>query len=264
MDLASAGPIVVPEFGLVLGAGKDSILYSLDWRKMGKPSRADLQNDPAGNYGRLKTEPVWFGFFPGFGVSAAPNDPKQLNKLFFNKTHHQHGSPIYWPEKKLMEPPSAAARIVDGNCEVWAPTQAPQATRENVAKRLGLPVDKVTVHVTLLGGGFGRKSKPDFATEAAFLSQQMGGRPVKVVWTRDDDLHHDYFHTVSVEHLQAGLDAQGKTTACVAEDRCAGTSRALAVRRPRDHRRHLLRDGFRRRPCLRERGVRGNDACTAA
>ena len=112
-----------------------------------------------------------------------------------------------------MEPPSAAARIVDGRCEVWAPTQAPQATRENVAKRLGLPLEKVTVHVTLLGGGFGRKSKPDFATEAAFLSQQMGGRPVKVVWTRDDDLHHDYYHTVSVERLHAGLDAQGKTTA---------------------------------------------------
>jgi isoquinoline 1-oxidoreductase beta subunit len=112
-----------------------------------------------------------------------------------------------------MEPPAATARVVDGHCEVWAPTQAPQATRENVAKRLGLPFEKVTVHVTLLGGGFGRKSKPDFATEAAFLSQQMGGRPVKVVWTRDDDLHHDYFHTVSVEHLQAGLDAQGKTTA---------------------------------------------------
>jgi isoquinoline 1-oxidoreductase beta subunit len=112
-----------------------------------------------------------------------------------------------------MEPPSAAARIVDGHCEVWAPVQAPQATRENVAKRLGLPFEKVTVHVTLLGGGFGRKSKPDFATEAAFLSQQMGGRPVKVVWTRDDDLHHDYYHTVSVERLHAGLDAQGKTTA---------------------------------------------------
>ena len=112
-----------------------------------------------------------------------------------------------------MEPPSATARIVDGHCEVWAPTQAPQATREGVAKRLGLPMAKVTVHVTLLGGGFGRKSKPDFATEAALLSQQMGGRAVKVVWTRDDDLHHDYFHTVSVERLQAGLDEQGKTTA---------------------------------------------------
>jgi isoquinoline 1-oxidoreductase beta subunit len=112
-----------------------------------------------------------------------------------------------------MEPPSATARIVDGHCEVWAPTQAPQVTREDVAKRLGLPFEKVTVHVTLLGGGFGRKSKPDFATEAAYLSQQMGGRPVKVVWTREDDLHHDYFHTVSVERLQAGLDANGKPTA---------------------------------------------------
>jgi isoquinoline 1-oxidoreductase beta subunit len=112
-----------------------------------------------------------------------------------------------------MEPPSATVRIVNGQCEVWAPTQAPQQTRTDVAKRLGLPFEKVTVHVTLLGGGFGRKSKTDFAVEAAFLSHQMGGRPVKVVWTRDDDLHHDYFHTVSVERLQAGLDAQGKPTA---------------------------------------------------
>jgi isoquinoline 1-oxidoreductase beta subunit len=75
-----------------------------------------------------------------------------------------------------------------------------------------MPFDNVTVHVTLLGGGFGRKSKPDFATEAAVLSKVMDGRPVKVTWTRDDDLHHDFFHTVSVEHLQAGLDANGKVT----------------------------------------------------
>jgi isoquinoline 1-oxidoreductase beta subunit len=111
-----------------------------------------------------------------------------------------------------MEPPAAVARIVDGKCEVWAPTQAPQVTREDVSKHLGMPVANVTVHVTLLGGGFGRKSKPDYATEAAVLSKAMNGRPVKVTWTRDDDLHHDYFHTVSVEHLQAGLDANGKVT----------------------------------------------------
>ncbi len=111
-----------------------------------------------------------------------------------------------------MEPPAALARIADGRCEVWAPTQAPQATREDVATHLGLPADRVTIHVTLLGGGFGRKSKPDFAIEAALLSREMGGRPVKVVWTREDDLHHDYLHTVSVEHLQAGLD-QGRVTA---------------------------------------------------
>ncbi|HEV7716305.1 MAG TPA: xanthine dehydrogenase family protein molybdopterin-binding subunit [Steroidobacteraceae bacterium] len=112
-----------------------------------------------------------------------------------------------------MEAPAATARIVKGRCEVWAPTQAPQATREIVAKRLGLSFENVTVNVTLLGGGFGRKSKPDFAVEAALLSQQMDGRPVKVTWTREDDLHHDYFHTVSVEHLEAGLNAQGKPTA---------------------------------------------------
>jgi isoquinoline 1-oxidoreductase subunit beta len=112
-----------------------------------------------------------------------------------------------------MEPPAAAARIVNGRCEVWAPTQAPQVTRTDIATRLGIPFENVTVHVTLLGGGFGRKSKPDFALEAALLSQAVEGKPVKVVWTREDDLHHDYFHTVSVERLQAGLDAKGKTTA---------------------------------------------------
>jgi isoquinoline 1-oxidoreductase subunit beta len=112
-----------------------------------------------------------------------------------------------------MEPPAATARMVDGRCEVWAAVQAPQVTREDVAKHLGLSPENVTVHVTLLGGGFGRKSKPDFAIEAALLSRQLGGKPVKVTWTREDDIHHDYFHTVSVEHLQAGLDSRGKTVA---------------------------------------------------
>jgi len=112
-----------------------------------------------------------------------------------------------------MEPPAATARIVNGECEVWACTQAPQASRELVAKWLKLPEHKVTVHVTLLGGGFGRKSMPDYVIEAALLSKAMNGKPVKVTWTREDDLHHSFFHTVSFEHLEAGLDAQGKTVA---------------------------------------------------
>ena len=112
-----------------------------------------------------------------------------------------------------MEPPAASARIVQGKCEVWGCFQSPQAARDLVAKRLGMPVEDVTVHVTLLGGGFGRKSKPDYGVEAAILSKAVDGKPVKVVWTRDDDLHNDYFHTVSVEHLEAGLDAQGKPVA---------------------------------------------------
>ena len=112
-----------------------------------------------------------------------------------------------------MEPPAATARIAGGKCEVWGCFQSPQATRDLVAKRLGMSPDDVTVHVTLLGGGFGRKSKPDFGIEAAALSKAVDGKPVKVTWTRDDDLHNSYYHTVSVEHLEGGLDAQGKTVA---------------------------------------------------
>jgi len=112
-----------------------------------------------------------------------------------------------------MEPPAATVRIVGNKCEVWGCFQSPQATRDRVAKRLGMSADDVTVNVTLLGGGFGRKSKPDFAVEAAVLSKAMNGTPVKVTWTREDDLQHTYFHTVSVEHLEAGVDAQGKPTA---------------------------------------------------
>ncbi|MDB5775226.1 MAG: acylaldehyde oxidase [Herbaspirillum sp.] len=112
-----------------------------------------------------------------------------------------------------MEPPAATARIVNGKCEVWACVQAPQATLELVAQHLKIQPADVTVHVTLLGGGFGRKSKPDFAAEAALLSQAMNGVPVKVTWTREDDIQHDYLHTVSVEHMEAALDASGKTTA---------------------------------------------------
>ena len=112
-----------------------------------------------------------------------------------------------------MEPPAATVRITNGKCEVWGCFQSPQAARDLVAKRLGMSADDVTVHVTLLGGGFGRKSKPDYAIEAAVLSKAVDGKPVKVTWTRDDDLHNSYYHTVSVEHLEAGVDAQGKPVA---------------------------------------------------
>jgi isoquinoline 1-oxidoreductase subunit beta len=112
-----------------------------------------------------------------------------------------------------MEPPSATCRIVDGKAEVWTSVQSPQAAHDLVAKYLGLPGENVTVNVTLLGGGFGRKSKPDFAVEAALCSKAVGGAPVKVVWTREDDIRNDFYHTVSVERIEAGLDEDGKVIA---------------------------------------------------
>lgn len=112
-----------------------------------------------------------------------------------------------------MEPPAAVVRIKDGKCEAWGCVQSPQAARDRLAKRLEIPAENVAVHVTLLGGGFGRKSKPDFFVEAGLLSKAMDGQPVKVTWTRDDDLQQSYYHTVSVERLEAGLDASGKPVA---------------------------------------------------
>jgi isoquinoline 1-oxidoreductase beta subunit len=112
-----------------------------------------------------------------------------------------------------MEPPAAVARMNDGQCEAWACVQAPEDTRDTIAGVLGIVKEHVTVHVTLLGGGFGRKSKPDFVAEAALLSKAVDGKPVKLTWTREDDLAHDYFHTVSVQRIEAAIDSAGKPLA---------------------------------------------------
>jgi isoquinoline 1-oxidoreductase subunit beta len=111
-----------------------------------------------------------------------------------------------------MEPPVAVADVKGDKAEIWAPVQSPGGTREDVAKTLGIPEDNVTVNVTLLGGGFGRKSKCDYALEAALLSKELGA-PVKVQWTREDDVQHDFLHTVSAERIEAGLDKSGKVIA---------------------------------------------------
>jgi isoquinoline 1-oxidoreductase beta subunit len=112
-----------------------------------------------------------------------------------------------------LEPPAAVAEYKDGKVVAWAATQNPQAVQATVASALGIKPQDVICHVTLLGGGFGRKSKPDYVLEAGILSKAMDGAPVKVTWTREDDLNNGYYHTVSVERLEAGLDAEGKPVA---------------------------------------------------
>jgi isoquinoline 1-oxidoreductase beta subunit len=111
-----------------------------------------------------------------------------------------------------MEPNVAVADFRDGKVLAWAPTQNPQAVQETIAGVLGIKKEDVTCHVTLLGGGFGRKSKPDQVAEAAVLSKQLG-KPVKVTWTREDDIRFDYFHSVAAMYMKAALGADGKPTA---------------------------------------------------
>ena len=111
-----------------------------------------------------------------------------------------------------MEPPAAVAEFKDGKVVCHAATQNPQAVQETVAAAVGIEKKDVTCHVTLLGGGFGRKSKPDYVAEAAILSKKTG-RPVKVVWTREDDIQNDFYHSTAGMYMKAGLDASGKPSA---------------------------------------------------
>jgi isoquinoline 1-oxidoreductase beta subunit len=111
-----------------------------------------------------------------------------------------------------MEPPAAVASVTPDFCEIWAPVQDPQSLIPMAEAVTGLTPAQIRVNVTLLGGAFGRKSKCDFAEEAVFLSKQLG-TPVLVQWSREDDIRHDYFHSVSAQRLEAGLDESGSVTA---------------------------------------------------
>lgn len=110
-----------------------------------------------------------------------------------------------------MEVPNAVASVQGNTCEIWAPTQEPQRTRQEVADFLEIGLENVTVNVTFLGGGFGRKSKPDYVVEAAAVSKAING-PVQVVWSREDDIRHSYYHTTSSQYMKGSVDENGKVT----------------------------------------------------
>ena len=108
-----------------------------------------------------------------------------------------------------MEPVNCTAHVRGDSCELWAPTQIPGAAAESVASALGIPREHVKVHVTFIGGGFGRRLIQDYAVEAALISRDAGA-PVQVVWSREDDIRHDFYRPAACHVLQAGLDAHGQ------------------------------------------------------
>ena len=132
----------------------------------------------------------------------------------FAKGGKTHEAEYYVPllSHAPMEPPAAVVDFKDGKAVIHTATQNPQAVQDTVAAALGIDKKNVECHVTLLGGGFGRKSKPDYVAEAALLSKALG-KPVKVTWTREDDIRFDYYHTVSALYLKAAVDDKGRPTA---------------------------------------------------
>ncbi len=111
-----------------------------------------------------------------------------------------------------MEPQNCLADVRADGCEVWAPTQVPDDARQEVAKLLALNPERVTVHTTFLGGGFGRRLETDVIMEAVRLSKAVSA-PVKVLWTLEDDFAHDFYRPPSAHHFQGALDAAGRPVA---------------------------------------------------
>jgi len=107
-----------------------------------------------------------------------------------------------------MEPGNCTAHYRGANCELWAPTQVPQDCRDSVATAVGLDPDQVKVNVTLMGGGFGRRLEHDYAVEAALVSKAING-PVKVIWTREDDMRFSTYRPASIHQMSATLDGAG-------------------------------------------------------
>ncbi|NPU94545.1 MAG: xanthine dehydrogenase family protein molybdopterin-binding subunit [Gammaproteobacteria bacterium] len=138
-------------------------------------------------------------------VDAAFASASQVHEATYVVPHLAHAS---------METPVAVADVGWNGCRLWVSTQNPQAVRGAVASLLDLPRQHVEVNVPLLGGGFGRKSFGDFASQAALISARVG-RPVKLLWTREDDIRFDYYHAVSLQHYRAALDADGRVAGWV-------------------------------------------------
>jgi len=112
-----------------------------------------------------------------------------------------------------LEPANCTVLLKDGRATVWASTQVPRIARDQAAKVLGLPADKVDLQVQLLGGGFGRRLEADYVSQAAAIAREAEGRPVQTIWSREEDIRHDFYRPACVSRFQAGLDADGKLTA---------------------------------------------------
>ena len=132
----------------------------------------------------------------------------------FAKGGKTHEAEYYAPHlaHAPMEPVAAVAEYKDGKVICYANTQNPQAVQDTVAQALGIKKEDVICNVTLLGGGFGRKSKPDYVAEAALLSKAVG-KPVKVTWSREEDIRFDYYHSVAAMYMKAAIGDKGKPTA---------------------------------------------------
>lgn len=134
----------------------------------------------------------------GDATDAFQNAAKKIEAIYYTPFAHH----------ATMEPMNCTVHVRDGKCEIWAPSQTPQDAQREAADILGISVENVIFHVTLLGGGFGRRLETDYVAEAARVAKNVNA-PVKVVWSREDDMKHGFYRPAQYSMLRGGLDASG-------------------------------------------------------
>ena len=129
-----------------------------------------------------------------------------------------------------MEPQNCTARVHDDGVEIWVPTQAPSLARWIAAKVAGVAPHKVTVHTTFLGGGFGRRAELDLVVQTVELARTTGGRPVQLMWSREEDTAHDMYRPAALARLRAGVDSSGRVVAWEQHSASGSVTQSLVER----------------------------------
>jgi isoquinoline 1-oxidoreductase beta subunit len=207
---------VAPAYGAAAGVAVIATTY---WQAKTALSKLPVQWDAGRNEGltvdaimadmrtQLEQEKGWSYRDRGTGDQALAGAFKKL-QAEYTAPYLAHAT---------MEPMNCTAQFKDGKLTLWAPTQVPGPAKLFVGRALGIDSDAVTVNVTLLGGGFGRRLELDFIGQAALIAAQAGGAPVQVIWSREEDMRHDVYRPAAIARMQAGLDASGSLHALVSK-----------------------------------------------
>ncbi|OYT89197.1 MAG: acylaldehyde oxidase [Burkholderiales bacterium PBB6] len=184
-------------------ARQGALALDIEWQ--GRPAGAPL--DSAAILANLQQQATQaqatgggFNFYSLGDTAAGFTQAAQVVDAVYTAPYLAHAT---------MEPMNCTARVADGRVDVWAPTQVPAFAKAVAARVAGVTEDKVTVHMTLLGGGFGRRLDADVVAQAVRVALETGGRPVQLLWSREEDFQHDFYRPAGVAVLRGGLTSRG-------------------------------------------------------
>jgi isoquinoline 1-oxidoreductase beta subunit len=179
----------------------DALTIEWDYGPNAAVSQADIAELLKGGLD-LSVPATSVGNSNGDAAAAISGAPRRIEAIY-SYPHQNHAT---------MEPMNATARWTPERCDVWVPTQNGEAALAAASEAAGLPQSQCEVYKLYLGGGFGRRGRSDFVTQAVLLAKSMPGTPIKLIWTREEDMQHGSYHPITSAKLTAGLDAQGNVT----------------------------------------------------